>query len=139
VFDEYFNGDIAEVIVYDRVLSDDERAQVSAYLTIKYGVPHEDSVLADANSDGIDDTLGYVLLGIEPTDTDVDSDGVRNDVELASGTDPLSADTDGDSVNDDTDAYPLDPTRSSALTSDPMDHTGPSITLTLPADAVLEP
>lgn len=139
VFDEYFNGDIAEVIVYDRVLTEAEREQVSAYLTIKYGVPHEDSVLADANADGIDDTLGYILLGIEPTNNDDDGDGVRNDVELANGTDPLTADTDGDSVNDDTDAYPLDPTRSSGLASNPSDHTGPSITLILPADAVLEP
>src|SRR5690606_35514296 len=43
-----FAGEIAEVIVYDRVLTDDERARVDAYLAAKYAdaapvPPPEDS------------------------------------------------------------------------------------------------
>lgn len=34
----YFNGDLAEVLVYDRALSDSERNEVEAYLYAKYGV-----------------------------------------------------------------------------------------------------
>ncbi|HVU86664.1 MAG TPA: ThuA domain-containing protein [Pirellulales bacterium] len=34
----FFTGEIAEVLVYDRVLADQERAEVGKYLTAKYGV-----------------------------------------------------------------------------------------------------
>ena len=37
-FGEHFNGDIAEVILYDHVLSDAERATVNSYLGSKYSV-----------------------------------------------------------------------------------------------------
>ena len=37
-FEEHWQGDIAEVIVYGRVLSDQERMQVEDYLGKKYGV-----------------------------------------------------------------------------------------------------
>ncbi len=33
-----YNGDIAEVIVYDRAISDVERSRIESYLAIKYGV-----------------------------------------------------------------------------------------------------
>ena len=36
--DSWFNGDIAEIIIYDRVLSDSEITDVSVYLADKYGV-----------------------------------------------------------------------------------------------------
>jgi hypothetical protein len=38
VYEEYWNGDVAEVIVYARKLSDAERTQVEDYLAKKYGV-----------------------------------------------------------------------------------------------------
>lgn len=38
VYAEYWNGDIAEVIVYGRKLSDSERMQTEDYLAAKYGV-----------------------------------------------------------------------------------------------------
>ncbi|MGA8594358.1 MAG: LamG-like jellyroll fold domain-containing protein [Bryobacteraceae bacterium] len=34
----FFTGDISEILVYDRVLSDQEREQVDYYLTTKYGL-----------------------------------------------------------------------------------------------------
>jgi len=37
-YNEYWQGDIAEVIVYARVLNDQERMQVEDYLGKKYGV-----------------------------------------------------------------------------------------------------
>ena len=37
-YSEYWNGDIAEVIVYGRLLTDAERTQVEDYLAKKYGV-----------------------------------------------------------------------------------------------------
>jgi hypothetical protein len=37
-YEEYWNGDIAEVIVYGRVLTDAERAQVEDYLAKKYAI-----------------------------------------------------------------------------------------------------
>ena len=39
-------------------------------------------------------------------DSDVDGDGIANDVETAFGTNPLKADTDGDGVQDNADNCP---------------------------------
>ena len=38
VYSEFWNGDLAEIIVYNRKLSDEERAKVVDYLAKKYGV-----------------------------------------------------------------------------------------------------
>ena len=38
VYQEYWNGDVAEIIVYARKLSDAERAEVEDYLAKKYAV-----------------------------------------------------------------------------------------------------
>jgi hypothetical protein len=35
---KYFNGEISEILVYNRVLSDNEAAQVESYLSKKYGI-----------------------------------------------------------------------------------------------------
>jgi cytochrome c-type biogenesis protein CcmH/NrfF len=37
-YSEYWNGDIAEVIVYGRTLTDAERTQVEDYMAKKYGI-----------------------------------------------------------------------------------------------------
>ena len=64
-------------------------------------------------------------------------DGVPNWVEQLNGTDPFRADTDGDAVNDLNDAFPLDPTRSMAPSSNPSDTTPPVVTLKEPVSAQL--
>jgi len=46
--DSWFNGDIAEIIIYDRVLSDSEITDVSEYLADKYGVTLAPSVTTNA-------------------------------------------------------------------------------------------
>ncbi|MDE3155355.1 MAG: chitobiase/beta-hexosaminidase C-terminal domain-containing protein [Acidobacteriota bacterium] len=94
-----------------------------------------DPLSADTNRDGLPDGLS-LNAGISPTNPDIDGDGVPNWVEVAQGTDPFNADTDGDGVPDGQDCFPLDPTRSACLSSDPNDHTAPTITVTEPTNAV---
>jgi hypothetical protein len=55
------------------------------------------------------------------------------------GTDPFRADSDGDAYTDAVDAFPLDPTRHTAPSSNPSDTTPPVITLTQPVSACLVP
>jgi RHS repeat-associated protein len=93
---------------------------------------------ADTNGDGLTDGVS-VSLGLDPTETDTDGDGLTNAQEATAGTDPLLADTDGDSVEDDTDAYPLDPQRSTTLPVLPGDTTSPTINLQEPENADLLP
>jgi hypothetical protein len=94
-----------------------------------------DPLNPDTNGDGILDGA-EVAAGLSPTNLDMDGDGVPNAVERAQGTNPFRADTDGDGVADGVDAFPLDPARWQALTSDPNDQTAPTITLIEPTSAV---
>jgi alpha-tubulin suppressor-like RCC1 family protein len=97
-----------------------------------------DPLNPDTNGNGIldghDDAIG--ANGLNP---DSDDDGVPNWIEQKNGTDPFNADTDGDSVNDANDAFPLDPTRSMAPSSNPSDTTPPVVTLKEPVSAQLIP
>jgi hypothetical protein len=71
------------------------------------------------------------------TDPDMDNDTVLNGVERLNGTDPFRSDTDGDGTGVGTDAFPLDPTRTTAPSGTPGDTTPPTITLTEPTNATL--
>jgi hypothetical protein len=71
-FNGTFQGDIAEIIIYDRALSTIERDRVQWYLAAKYLIP------------------GY----------DLDVDGLTNGEEAAWGTDPFNWDTNGDGISD---------------------------------------
>ena len=93
------------------------------------------AALYDSNGDGINDLLS-IQLGISPTANDSDGDGIENTIEISNETNPLSVDSDGDEVNDGTDAYPLDPTRSTFTAGSSGDATQPVITLIEPFDAV---
>lgn len=59
--DVHFNGDIAEIILYERLLATEEREQVEAYLGEKYGI-----ALAVAVEDGVGQPQGYRLSSIYP-------------------------------------------------------------------------
>lgn len=113
-------------------------------------------LVTDADGDGVP-TWRELLLGLDPLNADTngngvadgaeiatsqhaahpdsDGDGVPNIVEQTRGTDPFNADSDGDGVNDALDAFPLDPTRSTAPTPNPADTTPPVITLLEPTTA----
>jgi alpha-tubulin suppressor-like RCC1 family protein len=97
-----------------------------------------DPVNADTNGDGLLDGAA-VASGMSATDLDMDDDGLSNASERQNGTDPFLADTDGDGVSDALDAFPLDPTRTTAPPPIPGDVTAPIITLIEPKNAVPVP
>jgi hypothetical protein len=82
-----YNGEIAEVLVYNRALSDTERQQVEAALEAEYvaGGPSGDS---DGN--GLPDAWEqqyFGHIGVDPN-ADPDGDGLTNLQEFQAGTDP---------------------------------------------------
>ena len=136
---QQFEGDIVEIMIFNRSLSAEELEDIGNYLNDRYEFTDSEDFerYSDDNSDGILDNVGR-NLGIDPTDMDDDDDGISNADELAAGTDPLNADTDNDGVDDGEDAYPLDPTRSALPEADSSDTTGPTVTLITPADATMD-
>jgi hypothetical protein len=109
----FFNGDIAELLIYNRALSAEEREAVNFYLNSKYSFNLPivaTGKFRDSNFDGLTDYEDYIL-GINPYNMDSDGDGLSNYTEIMMGTNPFMADTDCDGVPDNLDAYPLDPTR----------------------------
>lgn len=98
---------------------------------------HTDAALADTNGDGLSDL--FVFAGVESLNLDVDGDGLTNAEELEAGTSPFVADTDHDGVADNLDWYPNDPSLSDAPEGDPMDTTGPVLTVIQPDGVVLTP
>jgi len=130
-------GDIAEVIVYDHVLTTQQKEDVAHYLNVKYAFVEETTFgkYRDSNQTTLTDKLA-ASLGFDPNAIDTDGDGLPNALELALGTDPLNPDTDGDGINDKDDAYPLDSTRWLAPTPTPGDVSPPVINLTSPAQAI---
>jgi len=87
-----FDGDIAEVLIYDHALSQADRDAVTAYCKAKYG-------LLDSDGDGIVDWK-EVQLGTNPNNPDTDGDGIPDGWEVSHGLNPLvndaSANPDGD-------------------------------------------
>jgi len=96
-----------------------------------------DPLNPDTNGNGVSDSVD-AALGRDAASADSDGDGVADLDEKLQGTNPFLADTDGDGVLDGADAFPLDPTRSSA-TVNPSDHTPPVITLLEPVGATVIP
>ena len=62
-------------------------------------------LVADSDSDGLDDGLEQEELGTDPLRKDTDGDGLRDGSENTIGTDPTKADTDEDGVWDDDDDH----------------------------------
>jgi alpha-tubulin suppressor-like RCC1 family protein len=131
-----YDGDIAEVIIYDKKLTQAEREIVGYYLAKKYNFAPliNFGFYRDTNFDGLTDVVN-ARLGQDPYGADTDGDGISNLAEVRTGTDPLIADTDGDGVGDAADAFPLDSTRTTAPTGTPGDTTAPIITLLKPIGA----
>lgn len=110
-----YGGDIAELIIFDRVLTLTERDRVQAYLAEKYSIP------------------GF----------DLDGDGLTNAQEQTLGTDPRKADTNGDGISDGVSVrLGIDPTGVGytwPTSPQPPSSTPLGFTLTDPPGAVLLP
>ena len=80
----YLHGDMAEVVIYDRVLSVEERQAVENYLALKYALP----IIQDADGDDMPDEW-EVANGLNPladdTLEDLDGDRVPNIFEFQRG------------------------------------------------------
>jgi hypothetical protein len=114
------------------VTGDPDGDGLPTYLELELGT---DPANADTNGDGLLDGAA-VRSGHSATNLDMDGDGLSNATERLRGLDPFRVDSDGDTVGDATDAFPLDPTRTTAPSPDPNDHTPPVITLTEPLNAI---
>ena len=90
----YLQGALAEVLVFDRILSPSEHVAVERYLGEKYGLALQPS---DLDNDGLSDAWELQYFGnlTQTAAGDFDGDGVSNLDEFRRGTDP----TDPNSVN----------------------------------------
>ena len=92
--DDWFEGDIAEVMMYDRALGEEEMLDVGEYLSIKYGLDFTlqnfpvSSIPGDANRDGIVNSADAEVLashwlesGAEWAQGDFNDDGIINDLD----------------------------------------------------------
>ena len=114
--DAMMNGEINEVIVFNRELTDLERYSVHAYLAKKWGLDDEmdsdedqivDNKDFDANGNGTRDISEYANtlkaddFPFDATETtDSDYDGLGDNGEATAGTNPNDADSDNDGVLD---------------------------------------
>lgn len=80
-----WNGDIAEILIYDKALSAAEELQVGAYLSTKYGLT---TGYADPYSTW---ASGYPGTDLTDPAADADGDGLSNQEEYAFGLNPTSA------------------------------------------------
>lgn len=90
----YFAGDVAEVLVFNRQLTDGERLATQMFLAGKY--------LVDSDGDGLSDGWewsSFADLSHGPNE-DYDLDGLTNLQEYQLGTDPKNPDSDGDLLSD---------------------------------------
>lgn len=91
----YLNGDVAEVIVYDRVLSAGELASMEDYLKKKYA-------LADSDGDGMvdwwEEQQGFSPASNADAALDSDGDGLTNLQEFQQGSNPLDYYSQGSST-----------------------------------------
>ena len=79
-------GDIAELIIYNRILSPAEATAVGAYLANKYGL--DTAYNPAGGNDYVDWIAGFSVGGLTAFGDDADGDGNANGVENFLGTDP---------------------------------------------------
>jgi autotransporter-associated beta strand protein len=84
---QQLNGDIAELIIYNRVLSAEEANAVGAYLANKYGLT---TAYVVPKTDYETWAESYLPADISSATGDFDNDGLTNQQEYAFGLDPTS-------------------------------------------------
>ncbi|MBX3737166.1 MAG: fibronectin type III domain-containing protein [Candidatus Didemnitutus sp.] len=99
-----FGGDIAEILVFDRVLAPEERESVNRYLNVKYrlvpeGYANVNAFNFDSDGDGLSNAA-EAAAGSNPYATDTDGDGMPDGWEVAHGLNPLVADALADADGD---------------------------------------
>jgi len=130
----YFNGDIAEMIVYNRSLTNDERASLHQYLAVKYLLPN-----FDVDGDGLT-TAEDIALGLDPLNPDVNGDGLVNGLTQTIGLSATNFYIVGNGLtNAQNIARGVDVFNYVPPPPDPSPTSPPSIILTSPANAVLVP
>jgi hypothetical protein len=97
----YLRGDMAEVVIYDRVLSIEERQAVENYLALKYALPITQDTDGDGMPDGWEVANGFEPKSASDGSLDTDADGYTNAEEYQFGRNPrFKEDTDGDGMPD---------------------------------------
>jgi hypothetical protein len=83
-----FQGQIMEVLIYNRALTDAERQQIETTLESKYSIQDNSSAIDPANGLPVSWEMKYFgHLGVDPN-ADPDGDGLTNWQEYLKGTDP---------------------------------------------------
>jgi alpha-tubulin suppressor-like RCC1 family protein len=87
---------LGEMLIYNRALTDAERARVESYLARKFDF----DIVTDSDQDGLTNRQ-EVDLGTDPNKADTDGDGLLDGEEVATySTDPLDFDSDNDELGD---------------------------------------
>ena len=82
---DYWNGEIAELIVFDKQLSDDELAKVNYYLSKKWGLESTVDSDADGHTDDAEETAGTSAIDASDSPMPDFSDTVDAQIGAASG------------------------------------------------------
>jgi RHS repeat-associated protein len=106
--ERFYNGDIAEIIIYNRALTETERGAVENWLQSRYdfdgdGMPYlwevanglnpgQNDGLLDPDGDGLGNLTEYVL-GTDPQRVDSDADGMPDGWEVSKGLNPVFDDS----------------------------------------------
>lgn len=115
-------------------LKDGDEVKITATNPLTSDIHLADS---DLNNDGLDDSIGFLELGIAVYQVDSDGDGLTNSYEQSLGTNPHETDSDSDGEDDSADPFPLDASLdSSYFTDNPSDLIAPEFRLTKPSEAI---
>ncbi len=100
----YFDGDIAELIIYNRALTDAERRALVDYLDQKYLI-----AAMDADGDGLTNAQEEAM-GSDPYNPDTNGNGIIDGIEVLLGLSPTAANPISLLPNGVTVLSPFDPT-----------------------------